>query len=853
MILRALCLRPMRLRPWRALATVLGVAIGAAAVVSTLMASRAAVASLDADVEVLAGRAQLEVTRPDGVALTDVEALRELSGQALFVPVIDRPVLAPALGDFVRLLGVDLLLDHAVRGVELDTAGGDLDAAREALLTGRGAALARSLARELDVTVGDELELVVRARTRAVTVVTLFEPGGVSAAWERLVLVDIATAQELLGRFDHVDRVELVPRITLDERSRDALAARVRAELGAGYRVKPPAARRDQGRRMVRALEFNLTALAGVSILVGIVLVATTLATSVVQRRSQIALLRSLGASRAQIATAVLVEAAAIGLVGGALGVLLGTLGAHAAIGSVRATVATVVEGAMAGAVRLDVGWAALGLAIGVVTSMVAAVLPLVEALRTAPLQGLRHEHPEARTRGLALRAVAFAALVLAAVLFANLPPIADRPVWALFSALAVLSTLFVLAGPLVDLLSGLHARTGQPTSSAGLTLRLAQAALGAGRQRATWAAGAVGVAVGLAVAMTTMVGSFRRSVVDWTEQAMPSDLFVRPLTTDSGALAGRIEPEVVELARETFGTENVDPFYQSRAYYEGDAILLGGAEFAVVAREGGVPFLDGRASRDVFRAALARGGAVVNEPFARHYDVEVGDSVELGTPAGTIERDVVGVYRDYSGHTGRVVLDRRDYLSLYSDEGAHSIAVFVGDDQDVEAARTALAAALGGRFAVELLNNREVRAEVLQVFERTFAVTVALQLIAAVVAGIAVVCVLTALVQERRRELAVVRVLGGSRRQVASLVLGEALLLGLTGALGGLAVGLAMGWVLVAVVNVQSFGWTLDYTIPASLWVTILAIVPACLLAGLFPALLSLRAAPVESLRATG
>ena len=157
---------------------------------------------------------------------------------------------------------------------------------------------------------------------------------------------------------------------------------------------------------------------------------------------------------------------------------------------------------------------------------------------------------------------------------------------------------------------------------------------------------------------------------------------------------------------------------------------------------------------------------------------------------------------------------------------------------------------ALEGRFAVEVLNNREVRGEVLAVFERTFAVTVALQLISSIVAGIAVVTVLTALIHERRRELAVVRVLGGSRRQLFGLVIGEALLLGLAGTLGGLLVGLVVGYVLVAVVNVQSFGWSLQFVTPASLYWTVLAVLPACLIAGLFPAFLSLRTAPRDALQ---
>src|SRR6185295_11273967 len=135
-------------------------------------------------------------------------------------------------------------------------------------------------------------------------------------------------------------------------------------------------------------------------------------------------------------------------------------------------------------------------------------------------------------------------------------------------------------------------------------------------------------------------------------------------------------------------------------------------------------------------------------------------------------------------------------------------------------------------------------------VFERTFAVTTALQALSALVAALAVVLVLTALVRERERELAVVRVLGGSRAQVGAMVAGQALFLGLAGALGGLGVGLVVGYVLVAVVNVQSFGWSLRFTLPPSVLWSACLVVPACLVAGWIPAWLSQRLQPQEVLR---
>lgn len=852
MSLKALWFRPLLERPLRFVATVLGVSVGVASLVSTLLASRAAVASLGEDVGVIAGQAALEVRAPGGVRLDDLGPLRELAADAVFAPVVEEIAHSPALGDVVRVLGVDLWIDREVRDVQFAGADGAESAspdALDAMLTRRGVALTPELAAQLGLQLGDPLPLVVDSRPVELEVAAYLTPARFASAWERVLIVDVATAQELFLRTD-IDRLEVLPRYEQDVA---ALQARIEALLPETYRVGPASDRQAEGEELVAALEFNLTALSGVSLLVGLVLVATTLATSVVQRRQAIALLRSLGASRAQLTGALLGEAAAIGILGGAIGTLLGWGAARGALAGVRMTMASVAPAPIPGQVELGLGWMALGIGIGLGASLCAALLPLREALGVPPIQGLRRERPESVVRREWPRQLGLAALLLAlAAGMASLPPVNDMPLWALASSLLLLATLLVLAAPLVDL--GTRLKFGLGSGKASTPLRIAQAALAAGRRRAAWAAGAVGVAVGLAVAMSTMVHSFRGSVVDWTNQTMRSDLFVRPFIADSGISSGQLSPEVGDLAREVFGEEWVDAFHAADAWYDGQRIQLGGADFAVVAEHGGVPPIEGGDGRTMFARAHRQQGAVVNEPFARRFGVGLGDMLELETAGGRIERRVTGVYRDYSGHTGRVVIERADFLARYPETTLQSIAVFLPEDTDVRAARERFVAAVDGRFQLDCLLNREVRQEVLAVFDRTFAVTIALQGLAVLVAAIAVVTVLGSLVWERRKDLAVVRVLGGSPLQVVSIVLSQALLLGIAGALGGLLVGLAVGWVLVEVVNPQSFGWTLQFNPPwASLVTTALLVLPASLIAALVPALFAARKPPREALRDLG
>jgi putative ABC transport system permease protein len=856
LLARSLGLRPLLARPGRTLLTIAGVALGVASVLATLLASRAAVASLHDDVEELAGAARVEITHPGGVELGELTGLRELGAVARVAPVVEATLLAPALGDLVRLLGLDLLVDGDVRELELETGPRDLAAARDELLLGRGAALSQRLAATLGLGVGDRIELLLRSRPVELEVVALFEPRRLASAWDRVVVVDVALAQELLGRGARVDRVELAPRLALEP---EELARHARALVPAACRVGPASLRREDGEALLRSLEFNLTALSGVSVLVGIVLVATTLATSIVERRASIALLRSLGAARGTIAGIVLLEAGAIGCLGGALGVLLGWRGALAALTSVRATVASIAGDALPGEVRLPASWVILGLALGLGSSLGAGLLALREALRTPPVQGLRGEREAPRFLAAPrARLALLAALAGASLVLLRLPPLDDRPVFALLGLLCLFLFLLFLASPMVALLVRLRPRPGAAGTSASRTrlvaLRLAQAALARARRRAAWAAGAAGAATGLAVAMSAMVGSFRTTIVDWTARTMRSDLYLRPLSSAGGVPAGSLDPELARLAAARFGPERVDPYREIDAYAEGRPILLGGGDFGVMAREGSLPFVDGRPSSAVFADALARGAALVNESFALRFRKRTGDRIEIEAPAGKAVREIAGVYRDYSGHIGRVVLDGADFARLAPGTDLRNVAVFLPQGADVEAERRAFAAEVAERYRVEILDGVELAREIRGIFERTFAFTVALEVLASIVAALGIATVLGALVQEQRRELSLLRALGASRAQVFLLVVGEALLLGLAGALAGVLVGLVVGHALVTVVNVQSFGWTMPFApSPGALVALVALVLPASALAGIVPALTSLRSAPREALREVG
>jgi putative ABC transport system permease protein len=211
----------------------------------------------------------------------------------------------------------------------------------------------------------------------------------------------------------------------------------------------------------------------------------------------------------------------------------------------------------------------------------------------------------------------------------------------------------------------------------------------------------------------------------------------------------------------------------------------------------------------------------------------------------------VAGVYRDYSNDRGTAVMDRALYLSLFADERITSLAVLASPGQDPHALRRRILSDTRGRYALHISTNRELRKEVLAIFDRTFAVTRALESIAIAVAVLGIANALAASAVERRRAFGLLRALGAAGRQIRRATLLEALLTGAAGTLLALPAGAAFAWLLLAVINPQSFGWTVAPDVPAPALAGAAALVlAASVVAGILPGRIASAVDPAAALQ---
>ena len=625
--------------------------------------------------------------------------------------------------------------------------------------------------------------------------------GLVAAGTAPLGVLDIADAQALFGRLGTLDRIDLQLAPGID-------AKRWSAGLPSRLQATPPA---DEGERLsdlTRAYRVNLGLLSLMALFTGSFLVYAVLSLATAQRLPQWALVGVLGVSARMRWRLIVLEGLAIGVMGTALGLALGVglaagalkllgsdLGLHGAGGSSTDLV-----------FNQPLLWPAVlyGL-LGLLATLLAALAPAFTVRRIAPalvLKGLGL--PAGRT----LPAWAGLALLAAGAALAWLPPIWEgTPVAAYLSMFFLLVGGLALVPALVRGMSALLARL--PESTQGPLLLLARERSRDQATEARRSLAGVLVALALAVAMTVMIGSFRDSLMRWLDHALPADLYARSALRGSDGLPAPLLPALVEsLGRQP---EIARTGTQRTARLR---LTPGADPVALTARDldtGGLPLIERWTGQPVADAVPVW----VNEAARDRDGLRPGHvfQAELIDANRAVTLQVHGVWRDYSRQSAALWMGLADYRRVSGDTSVTELALWLKPGQSVAAAREAVRRLAGDD--VETAAAGELRALSLQIFDRSFAITVWLQAVALAVGLFGVIASESAQALARRREFGLLRHLGLSRRALLRLLLLEASLTGGAGALVGLALGLGLSMVLVFVVNPQSFHWTMELSLP--------------------------------------
>ena len=832
----------------RTMLTIAGIVLGVAVFVGMHTANQSVLFAFSQTVDRIAGKTELQVTAGEaGFDEEILETVQSASSVRVAVPVIEAVVDTRIKGEgSLLVLGVDMTGDRGLRDYDLDS--GDESVVDDPLVflaRPDSIILTREFAENNHLGVLSRVALGTVEGEKQFTVRGIMKSSGLASAFGgNLAIMDIYAAQKMFGRGRTFDRIDLAVKEghTIVECEQE-----LRGLLGAGFQVDPPSGRGQQFEAMLSAYSMMVNISSLFALFIGMFIIYNSFAIAVTQRRSEIGILRALGATRGQIRWLFLGESAVTGLVGSLGGLAFGVLIARAIAASIGSLINDVYGVAQrAGEVAASPTLLLAGLGIGITTSIVAALIPARNAARVDPVQALQKGKYQVLSAGEnRLRGALAAVLGVASIVCLSLG--GSRVVFYVGYFLAIIAAL--LLSPLLSLAL---ARAIRPVLK---WLRPVEGALAADSliqapRRTSASVAALMLSLALVIAFAGMARASYDSILDWMNTALNPDLFVMPsenIVVRTYRFPHTMGAELAGIA----GVSRVQMVRDVRVVFRGTPVMIVAIEIenvAQTARRTPIAAVDGSAD-EMYRLTAHGQGLMVSDNLALMQNLKLGDMLEIPAPYGVIRLPIAGIIVDYSDQQGTVLMDRTVFKQYWHDDSVNVFRLYLKPGARVPDVKQRILEHFAGR-RIFVLTNGELKAYIIKITDQWFGLTSVQIAVAVLVAILGIVNTLTVSITDRRRELGVLQAVGGLHGQIRRTIWMEALSIGAIGLMLGFALGAVNLYYILQIVHHDIAGMRLDYEYPVRV---ALALVPtilgAALVAAVWPAESAVHGSLVEAL----
>ncbi len=845
-LLRLLSWQYVRKHFGRTLLTITGIVLGVAVFVGMHTANQSVLYAFRQTVNRIAGATQLQISA--GEAGFDENVLDRVQADAqvsVAVPVIEAVVNTGLKGQGnLLVIAVDMTGDRSLRQYDFESGEEDMiDDPLVFLAQPDSIVVTEAFAKRNGLGVDSKLPLNTMQGPKMFTVRGIMKPGGMASAFGgNLAVMDIYAAEKVFGRGRKFDRIDLAvkPGARVDEVQR-----RLQAMLGPGFQVEQPSERGQQLQSLSSIYSMSANITSAFALFIGMFIIYNTFSIAVAQRRSEIGILRSLGATRRQIRALFLGESAVAGLLGSALGVVFGILIARGLTIYISGLLGEIYGvAAKADEVSTDPKLLGAALLLGTLASIVAAIIPARNAASVDPVKALRRgssqtfSSRESRQRRVAAGVAAAAAVIVL---------LAGKGAGFLWSsdALAVLAALL-----LTPTLAMLVTRALRPVLK---LLRPVEGTLAADSliqapRRTSGTVAALMLSLALVVSLGGMAHASYTAIRRWMTAALNPDLFVstsQSLTSHSFLFPATLGDQLRSLP----GVAEVQAIRDTRVQVRGAPVMIVAGDVASLDRRAPLKLIEGDTARAYRETAQGR-AVMVSENFANLHGYKMGENVSIPTPKGMLTLPIAGIAPDYSDQQGSIIMDRSVFLRYWNDDRANVFRIYLKSGFSDRTVRAEIMDRLGGQNRLFVLTNADVRNYVIKLTDQWFGITWIQIAVAVLVAILGIVNSLTVSITDRRRELGVLQAVGGLRTQIRHTIWLEAVSIGMVGLALGLGFGAVQLFYTLETSRVTLAGLTLGYEFPVSVALILLpVIVGAAWISALGPAESAVRGSLVEAL----
>jgi len=837
-----LTLRTLLRNPIQFAIMTLGIALGVAVMVSIDLANESAARAFDLSTSAVTGRATHAIVAGNqGVDESFYVRLRtdpQWRGRLESAPLVSAHAVSPQLGDVpFTLLGVDPFAEAPFRNYLGRGQGTHLETFAPLVTTPGSILLSTSIAERYGLqpcpatTLDDScrLTLYINGQTRDAYLTGLLEPSDnlASRALDNLILTDISTAQSLTRMSGKLTQIDLILPENFDSSTLSAM-------LPPGTRLITSELRNNQVTEMTAAFRINLTALSLLALVVGVFLIYNAMTFSVVHRRSLFGTLRSIGYMREQVFGMVLSEAALIGALGSILGVGLGILLGQAAVQMVTQTINDLYFVLNVRGIQIPVSSLLKGGLAGIIATVLASVPPAWEAASVPPSLALSRAGLESKANLVVRVAAGVGIFVLLLGVLVLAIPTRDLVISFSGTFAVIIGLAMLVPVATVTLMRLLVEPLGR---SFGLLGRLAPRNVIRSQSRTAVAATVLMVAVSVTIGVQVMIASFRTTVTIWLEQTMRGDVYIAEQGLNTTRLDTPLDPRVISRVRS-------HPSIKSSVAVRVVTVESEHGPVELLATSPEQPlderlFLAVQGNPEQAWQMVTDGAILLSEPLASRLGISgANGSLTILTPHGWRSFPIAGIYADYGSTRGTVRMSLDVYRTLWNDDRLNGLALILVPGADPDSVTSDLQTRLADFPNIRVNPNSALRQEAMEVFNRTFAITTAMQLITTLVAFIGVLSSLLALQLEKAREMGILRALGLDIAEMRILTFWETGLLGASAGLLALPTGYILAWILIFIINQRSFGWTLQmHTALAPFVQAFLLATVSALLAAIYPA----------------
>lgn len=835
----------------QSLLLVLGVALGVSVIIAIDIANTSASRAFKISTESMTGRTTHQITSSnEGLDQKVYTKIRTELGFRNSAPIVQDYVSVKEFDNKpLKLFGVDPFAEGPFRNYVSDSNTNSVPISRliNFLTKPNTILLEESLAKKYNLKQGSYITVQYLSKLHKLEVTGFLQARDdlSKEALSNVIISDISTAQEVLGKEGKLSHIDLIIDEKTDKGQKEI--NEIKSLLPQGVYLENPNQKNSSLEQMSNAFELNLSALSLLALVVGMFLIYNTVTFSVVQRRPILGILRSIGVTKSQIFGMIITETLLLGTIGTLIGLVLGRFLGQGALYFVSRTINDLYFTLNVTELYISNFTLLKGILTGTLASVLSCVIPAFEATNAEPAGTMKRSVLESKIKKL-LPYITLLGVLLAGI-GTTLFFVPIENVSVSFAGLFIIIIAFSLLVPLATTLL-MNIFLPILESISGIIGKIASRNIIRSLSRSAVAISALMTAVSVIVGVSIMIGSFRQTVVSWLDTTLTADIFISSVSSNAGT-DNSFSPELRNKLIKIPEIESVETARSLRIITKNYGSILISSVSNDIAKNRRYIWTNGE-SKDVWKQ-LKDGSVMISESFTYHNKIKDPQNylVELETAKGIKTFKVAGVYYDYSSDRGTILIDSSIYTKLWNDNKINSIAVFKKSNIDSDVLIDKITKTLGNNSELIIQSNTKLRDSALDVFDRTFSITQALRLLSAIVAFIGVFSTLMSLQLERTRELGVLRSIGMTTSQVQKIILVETGLMGLTSGILSIPLGYVLALILIHVINVRSFGWSLELILEYNYFIQALGIsIIASLIAGIYPALKIKKLKPSEALR---